>query len=259
MQTEVVWTCLPYISGLAKTILQGTVSGGRRQGRQRKRWEDNIREWTGLEFAKSQRAAENRENWRRLVANSSVVSQRPSRLRDRWDGDERGVHLWEGQRRTVRHSQVSSIRPVFLCTDSKEVKLQVTFSLHASISEKVRRIVRRTRFSCVDVQIREVVCVFSFNKLSIATLAEWPIFFTSVLLWQHVWVQRISKQESAQEVTSAEENSPTARSRDEPTNFRSQAGHYHWASSPPPAARTRTSAEKAAVWSILPTVKSLVV
>ena len=47
-------------SGLAKTILQGTVKEGRRQGRQRKRWEDNIREWTGLEFGKSQRAVENR-------------------------------------------------------------------------------------------------------------------------------------------------------------------------------------------------------
>ena len=46
-------------SGLIKTILQGTVKGGRRQGRQRKRWEDNIREWTGLEFAKSQRAVQN--------------------------------------------------------------------------------------------------------------------------------------------------------------------------------------------------------
>ena len=44
------------------TILQGTVKGGRRQGRQRNRWEDNIREWTGLEFGKSQRAVENREN-----------------------------------------------------------------------------------------------------------------------------------------------------------------------------------------------------
>ena len=31
-------------SGLAKTILQGTVIGGRRQGRQRKRLEDNIKE-----------------------------------------------------------------------------------------------------------------------------------------------------------------------------------------------------------------------
>ena len=33
------------LSGLAKTNLQGTVKGGRRQGRQKKRWEDNIRKW----------------------------------------------------------------------------------------------------------------------------------------------------------------------------------------------------------------------
>ena len=73
-----VWSYLPFIrSG------QGTVGGRRREGRQRKRWEDNIREWTGLEFGKSQRALENREKWRKLVAKSSVVPQRPSRLRDR--------------------------------------------------------------------------------------------------------------------------------------------------------------------------------
>ena len=69
-------------SGLAKTILQGTVKGGRRQGGQRKRWEDNIREWTGLEFGKSQRAVENREKWRKLVAKLFVVPQRPLQLRD---------------------------------------------------------------------------------------------------------------------------------------------------------------------------------
>ena len=63
--------------GLAKTVLQGTVKGGRRQGGQRKRLEDNSREWTGLEFAKSQRAVENTEKWRKLVAKSSVVPQRP--------------------------------------------------------------------------------------------------------------------------------------------------------------------------------------
>ena len=54
-------------SGLARTILQGTVKGERRQGRQRKKWEDNIREWTGLGFAKSQRAVENRGKWRKLT------------------------------------------------------------------------------------------------------------------------------------------------------------------------------------------------
>ena len=66
-------------SGLAKAILQDKVKGGRRQGRQRKRWEDHIREWTGLEFGKSQRALENRENGENWL---QLVSQRPSRLRD---------------------------------------------------------------------------------------------------------------------------------------------------------------------------------
>ena len=37
----------------AKIILQGTVNGGRRQGRQKKGLEDNIRDWTGLEFGRS--------------------------------------------------------------------------------------------------------------------------------------------------------------------------------------------------------------
>ena len=35
-----------------------------------------------VEFGKSQRAVKNREKWRKLVAKSSVVPQRPSRLRD---------------------------------------------------------------------------------------------------------------------------------------------------------------------------------
>ena len=69
--------------GLAKTILQGTVKRGRRHGRHKKRWEDNIRKWTGLEFDKSQRAVENGEKWRKLVVKSSVVHQRPSWLMDR--------------------------------------------------------------------------------------------------------------------------------------------------------------------------------
>ena len=54
-------------SGLAKTILQGTVQGGRRRGRQRKRREDNNKTWTGLEWNIVLRKAENREEWRKLV------------------------------------------------------------------------------------------------------------------------------------------------------------------------------------------------
>ena len=70
-------------SGLAKTILQGTVKGKRKRGRQKKRWENNIKEWIGMDFASSTRAAENRSRWKGIVANSSVLPQRPSRLWDR--------------------------------------------------------------------------------------------------------------------------------------------------------------------------------
>ena len=67
-------------SGLAKATLQGTVKGKRKRGRQKKRWDDNIKEWTGMYFASSTRAAENRTRWKGIVANSSVVPRRPSKV-----------------------------------------------------------------------------------------------------------------------------------------------------------------------------------
>ena len=67
---------------MAKTVLQGTVKGARRRGNQKKRWEDNIKEWTGTGFGNSLRAAEDREGWKGIVETSSVVLRRPSRLRD---------------------------------------------------------------------------------------------------------------------------------------------------------------------------------
>ena len=76
-----IWTCLPFLRS-GQNHLARHSERGRRQERPRKRWEDSIREWTGLEFAKSQRAVENREKWRKLVVKSSVMPQRPSRLRD---------------------------------------------------------------------------------------------------------------------------------------------------------------------------------
>ena len=69
-------------SGIATTVLQGTVTRARRRGRQKKRWEDNIQEWTGMKFGDSLRAAEDREGWKSIVAMSSVEPRRPPRLRD---------------------------------------------------------------------------------------------------------------------------------------------------------------------------------
>ena len=62
------------LSGLAKTILQGTVQGGRRKGQQKKHWENNISGWTGLKFRNALREAENKIKWRERVA-TSVVPQ----------------------------------------------------------------------------------------------------------------------------------------------------------------------------------------
>ena len=47
----------------------------------KKSWEDSIREWTGLEFAKSQRTVENREKKkkrRKLVVSSEVTCGTPN-------------------------------------------------------------------------------------------------------------------------------------------------------------------------------------
>ena len=55
----------------------------RRRGRQKKRWEENIKERTGMDFASSTRTAENRRRSKEIVANSSVVPHDPPRLWDR--------------------------------------------------------------------------------------------------------------------------------------------------------------------------------
>ena len=63
-------------SGLAKTILQGTVKGGRRQGGQRKRWADNIREWTGLSSASPRgqwRTGKNEENGCKIICGAPTT------------------------------------------------------------------------------------------------------------------------------------------------------------------------------------------
>ena len=66
-------------SGLCKKVLQVTVLGKRKRGRQKKRWEDNIKEWTGLDFSNSERAAEDRQRWKKIVAD--VSSGAPTTLR----------------------------------------------------------------------------------------------------------------------------------------------------------------------------------
>ncbi len=53
---------------LAKTVLQGTVEGGRRCGRQRKSWSDNVKEWTALPMQDLLTTAQDRAGWRMASA-----------------------------------------------------------------------------------------------------------------------------------------------------------------------------------------------
>ena len=50
-------------SGLARTILQGTVQGKSRRDKQRKGWEDDFKEWTGIDGTR----------WKETVVKSSVM------------------------------------------------------------------------------------------------------------------------------------------------------------------------------------------
>ena len=79
---RLVWSCLPFIrSG------QNHLARHSKRGKKTRQTEEEVgRQHLGLdrpEFAKSQRAVENRKKWTELVVKSSVVLQRPSHLRDR--------------------------------------------------------------------------------------------------------------------------------------------------------------------------------
>ena len=58
---------------LSKIILQGTLEGGRRRGRQRHCWMDNIKEWTSLPMPELLTGACCRKDWKRTSAESSFV------------------------------------------------------------------------------------------------------------------------------------------------------------------------------------------
>ena len=75
-QTAVVLSGLPFIRSGQNHLARHSERGKKTRQTPRKRWEDNIMQWTGLEFGKSQRAVETGRKCRKLVAKSSVVLER---------------------------------------------------------------------------------------------------------------------------------------------------------------------------------------
>ena len=69
-EAKMVWPCFKIFWSSKDTPIGHSE---RKRGGQKKRWEDNIKKWTGIDSASSTRAAENRTRWRGIVANSSMV------------------------------------------------------------------------------------------------------------------------------------------------------------------------------------------
>jgi hypothetical protein len=60
-------------SPLTLQIIEGKVEGKRKRGRQKKKWYDNIREWTGLSYIQAKRLAQDRRAWRGEVKKCAEV------------------------------------------------------------------------------------------------------------------------------------------------------------------------------------------
>ena len=72
-----------HVDSLYKTILQGTLKGGQRRGRQRKCWMGNIKEWISLPMPDLPTRASCKKDWKRIPAESSLQSvRRPNRSRN---------------------------------------------------------------------------------------------------------------------------------------------------------------------------------
>ena len=75
MPPEVVWSCLPFIRSGQNHLVRHSERG--KKTRQTEEEVGYVREWTGLEFGKSQRAVENSGKWKKPVTKSYVVPHDP--------------------------------------------------------------------------------------------------------------------------------------------------------------------------------------
>ena len=74
---------------LANTIMQGTVPGGRRRGRPKKCWHDNIKEW----MAASRQDPETSRRQRRLEKDHQNICGAPTAPQRLRAADDAGLHL----------------------------------------------------------------------------------------------------------------------------------------------------------------------
>ncbi|KAH3891784.1 hypothetical protein DPMN_015892 [Dreissena polymorpha] len=58
------------------------LEGGRRRGRQKKSWMDNVKEWTSLTMDELLLAAHHRPDWQMIIVLSSLISPTDTPLKE---------------------------------------------------------------------------------------------------------------------------------------------------------------------------------
>ena len=71
-------------NSITKTILQGVVEGSRKRGRPKRKYIDDVKEWTKMEIDNILLEVDNRDNWRRrcFVASKVLIPPMISESRD---------------------------------------------------------------------------------------------------------------------------------------------------------------------------------
>ena len=80
MKVKMVWPCFKVFWFSKDNPTGHSERKKTKRDIQKKRWQDNIKEWTGMDFASSNGADERRTRMKGIVANSSVVPRRPSKV-----------------------------------------------------------------------------------------------------------------------------------------------------------------------------------
>ena len=73
-----VWSCPPFLRSGQNHLARHNEREKKTRQTEEEVGKDNIKEWTGQEFARFQRTVENREERKKLVVKSLVVHHRPS-------------------------------------------------------------------------------------------------------------------------------------------------------------------------------------
>ena len=119
-------------------VIQGTVPGKRKMERQKKRWEDNIKEWTGLDFNSSLRAAEDGLRLQKIVADASsgalTILLVPGRVRDTSEvtGNNPAIYCTLSAVGLLQHTYCTTSIKMTNGHSHNSLQLELTLAVHRS-------------------------------------------------------------------------------------------------------------------------------